>query len=133
MASIKPQYQPFGCQHLIAEARALFGSAVLSRREKQVVDLMLQSYRLDTCAEKLGLSIETLRVHRRNIYRKLDINSHLELFSLLFACLEIFTSGNQDPLLSLNQLQVATLTLPNTTNNKILGLINECPEQQPCR
>lgn len=109
--------QPTAPQALMAEARVLFASTVLSRREKQVVDLMLQSYRVDACGQKLGVSVETLRVHRRNIYRKLDINSHLELFSLFFACLEVFVPGDgQDPLPRLH-CQVVKASTPLLVSN----------------
>lgn len=118
--------QPIGCQALLSEARELFASTLLSRREKQVADLMLQSYRMDACVNKLGVSIETLRVHRRNIYRKLDINSHLELFSLFFACLDVFVPGQGvDPLLCLHHQVMKAAAVPVIPDNELSGLIYE--------
>lgn len=59
-----------------------FGSEVLTRRECEVVQLMLSGYSASAIAGLLELSVETIRVHRRNIYEKLRISSLAELFSM---------------------------------------------------
>lgn len=58
-----------------------FGSSVLTPRECEVVQLMLNGYSMLAISELLGVSVETARVHRRNIYEKLNISSLAELFS----------------------------------------------------
>ncbi len=59
-----------------------FGADVLTPRECQTVNLMLNGYSASAIAGLLGVSIETVRVHRRHIYGKLKISSLAELFSL---------------------------------------------------
>lgn len=59
-----------------------FGSDVLTPRECQVVQRMLNGHSASSIAELLSVSIETIRVHRRNIYEKLHISSLAELFAL---------------------------------------------------
>ena len=55
---------------------------LLTRREKQIVDLILQGHPTITIAERLGLSRGTIKNHRRRLYYKLDITSERELFLL---------------------------------------------------
>lgn len=55
----------------------------LTRREAQLAALILQGHSNLSAALDLGISRETVKVHRRNIYRKLDISSQAELFAAL--------------------------------------------------
>lgn len=71
----------------LADAMALFGSDILTERERGVVQLMLRGHSSKSCARELGISPTTERVHRRNIYGKLDISSQAELFKLFFDAL----------------------------------------------
>ncbi|WP_114694850.1 response regulator transcription factor [Motiliproteus coralliicola] len=71
----------------IERAIRLFGSSVLTEREHQTLQLMLRGYSSQSAAERLEISIETLRRHRKHIYQKLDIGSQAELFSLFINCL----------------------------------------------
>lgn len=64
---------------------ASFGSNVLIRREQEVASLMLGGHALAQVAERLKISYETARVHRRHIYDKLGISSLAELFSRALA------------------------------------------------
>ena len=52
-------------------------------------------------AEKLGISIETVKLHRKHAYAKLDINSQAELFYLFMEALA-HSSGDAsvDPLIA---------------------------------
>lgn len=61
-----------------------FGSDILTTQERRVVQLMLRGHSSKSCARELGISPTTERVHRRNIYAKLNISSQAELFILLF-------------------------------------------------
>ncbi|MBN3792028.1 helix-turn-helix transcriptional regulator [Burkholderia sp. Ac-20353] len=54
----------------------------LTARELDVVRLILSGRSNKEVAGKLAISAETVKVHRRNIYGKLSINSQSELFSL---------------------------------------------------
>ncbi|QXI36870.1 LuxR C-terminal-related transcriptional regulator [Pseudomonas xantholysinigenes] len=78
------------------EARRQLES-VLTARELDVVRLILSGHSNKETAIKLKLSAETVKVHRRNVYRKLDVNSQTELFSLLFLAGEDLASLQPAP------------------------------------
>lgn len=59
-----------------------FGTDHVSLREREVLELMLRGYGADTSAERLDISLETVRRHRKSIYKKLDVNSQADLFAL---------------------------------------------------
>lgn len=59
-----------------------FGGDALTIREMQVVQLILIGHSSASIALQLGVSISTIKSHRRNIYGKLQISSQAELFSL---------------------------------------------------
>lgn len=59
-----------------------FGTDHVSSREREVLELMLRGYGADTTAERLDISLETVRRHRKSIYKKLDVNSQADLFAL---------------------------------------------------
>jgi DNA-binding CsgD family transcriptional regulator len=54
----------------------------LSARELEVGRFMLSGYSSKEIARKLGISVETIKVHRKHLYAKLNINSQQELFYL---------------------------------------------------
>lgn len=56
----------------------------LTPRETQVVAQVLEGHSSDSIAKDLGISVGTVRIHRRNIYAKLQISSQQELFSIFF-------------------------------------------------
>lgn len=58
-----------------------FGCGVLTERERQVAQMVLQGHSVKSTAHELGISPETVRMHRKNLYLKLDINSQSELFA----------------------------------------------------
>ena len=57
--------------------------ARLSRREAQIAALVLQGHSNASAAVMMAISRETVKVHRRNLYAKLDISSPGELFTML--------------------------------------------------
>jgi DNA-binding CsgD family transcriptional regulator len=56
----------------------------ITTREKDVLKLLLSGFSNKEIAGKLSLSTETIKVHRRNIYTKLNIKSQSELFARFF-------------------------------------------------
>lgn len=72
-------------EHSMIEAKV---SSLLSNRitprETQVVAQVLEGHSSDSIAKNLGISVGTVRIHRRNIYAKLQISSQQELFSIFF-------------------------------------------------
>jgi DNA-binding CsgD family transcriptional regulator len=59
-----------------------FGSSLLTEREAQVINLVLHGHSTRTVAEKLSISMETVKLHRKHAYAKLEIGSQAELFYL---------------------------------------------------
>lgn len=54
----------------------------LTNREKDITSAILEGYSYKLIADKYGISIDTVRMNIRNIYRKLNVNSKGELFAL---------------------------------------------------
>jgi DNA-binding CsgD family transcriptional regulator len=59
-----------------------FGSSHLTEREAQVVNLILHGHSTKSLAEKLSISVETVKLHRKHAYAKLAVRSQAELFYL---------------------------------------------------
>jgi len=88
-----------GIDHQIALAFQTFGSSMLSPREKDVLELMLRGYGTNVSAERLGIALETVRRHRKGIYRKLDVSSQTDLFSLFINSMSCMgEAAGADPL-----------------------------------
>jgi len=71
----------------IRDALSHFGCGVLSDRELEVARLVLRGFSSKATAERLNISPDTVKVHRRHLYAKLDISSQPELFSLFIQSL----------------------------------------------
>jgi len=54
----------------------------LTGRETAIVELVLQGHSSESIGLKLNISTGTVKVHRRNVYRKLGISSQTQLLSL---------------------------------------------------
>ncbi len=59
-----------------------FGLGELSAREREVVQLVLKGHSSESIGVNLGISITTVKTHRKRAYGKLNISSQSELFSL---------------------------------------------------
>lgn len=58
-----------------------FGLGILTPREREIVEFTLKGHSPDAMGRLLGIAPGTVRIHRRNIYAKLQIKSQGELFS----------------------------------------------------
>lgn len=97
-ASHKDNKETFLESHLEC-ALSNFGSSVLTQRETQILQLVLRGYAVKYIAQKLEISPETIKHHRKNIYAKLDINSQAEMFHLFIDSLRMVTPDSPpDPL-----------------------------------
>jgi DNA-binding CsgD family transcriptional regulator len=56
----------------------------LTSREVEIGQLMLSGFSSKNIAEKLNISNETVRAHKKHIYTKLEINSQSELFAIFY-------------------------------------------------
>jgi DNA-binding CsgD family transcriptional regulator len=63
-------------------ADAIWRGLKLSAREATIVELVLQGHSSESIGLKLGISTGTVKVHRRNVYRKLGISSQMQLLSI---------------------------------------------------
>jgi DNA-binding CsgD family transcriptional regulator len=76
-----------------------FASSLLTQRERQVLFYMISGYSSALTAQRLNTSEGTIKIHRKNIHRKLDIGSQAELFSLFINCIPFAQPGHDhDPL-----------------------------------
>ena len=57
--------------------------ALLTRREGHTLGLMLRGLRIEEMAQSLGISVNTIKFHVRNILRKLGLRNRSELLRLL--------------------------------------------------
>ncbi|MFM0016382.1 helix-turn-helix transcriptional regulator [Paraburkholderia sediminicola] len=60
------------------------GRSSLTAREVEVAMLTLSGFSTRAIAEKLAISFETVRAHKKHIYTKLNVNSQSELFALFY-------------------------------------------------
>jgi DNA-binding CsgD family transcriptional regulator len=61
---------------------AAFGEGKISVRERQVLEFVLRGYSSESIAAQLGISLATVKTHRKNAYEKLNISTQAQLFSL---------------------------------------------------
>jgi len=62
------------------QATARFLEDRLTPRERDIVGLMLLGFPTLKVAERLGLSLNTIKNHKKRLYHKLDITTERELF-----------------------------------------------------
>ena len=76
-----------------------FASSLLTQRERQVLFYMISGYSSALTAQRLNTTEGTIKIHRKNIHRKLDIGSQAELFSLFINCIPFASpDSTADPL-----------------------------------
>ena len=72
----------------VDDAFADFGTAVLTNRECEVAQLILRGHSSESICFNLGISLGTVKTHRKNAYAKLEISSQSELLSLFLRSLQ---------------------------------------------
>lgn len=107
LAAHLPQRHSDDNTHLQVECTlSNFASSLLTKRERDVLLYLLRGYSSALTAEKLNTSDGTVKIHRKNIYRKLEIGSQAELFSLFINCIPFARPDEQtDPLALYQQAQ----------------------------
>lgn len=65
----------------LASALARFGKDVLTAREQEVASLILRGHSSASISTRTGIAEGTVKIHRKNLYRKLGISSQSELFA----------------------------------------------------
>jgi len=85
-------------------ALGCFGASVLTKRERQVTNLILHGHTTKKLAEVLEISPETVKLHRKHAYAKLDIRTQSELFYLFIdSLMSIDGYDSGDPLIAYSQ------------------------------
>lgn len=67
---------------VVTRADTVWRDLNLTSRETAIVELVLQGHSSESIGLKLNISTGTVKVHRRNVYRKLGISSQTQLLSL---------------------------------------------------
>ncbi len=101
-----------------------FGTSVLTRRESQVVNLILLGHSTRKLAEVLKISPETVKLHRKHAYKKLDISTQSELFHLFIDSLKSANGySGDDPLIAYQQKprQPVNLAAIRTERSSLTG------------
>jgi DNA-binding CsgD family transcriptional regulator len=65
-----------------AQADMVWRDLNLTVREASIVDLVLQGHSSESIGLKLAITTGTVKVHRRNVYRKLGISSQAQLLAI---------------------------------------------------
>lgn len=71
-----------GLQQALVAAMASFGSPLLSHREQEIALLLIQGFDSQDIAALSGISLGTVKNHRKKIYAKLHVASLSELFQV---------------------------------------------------
>lgn len=61
-------------------AFSTFGQGQLTRREQEIVRLLLAGHSTKSAARELGISDGTVKVHRKHLYQRLGVSSQAQLF-----------------------------------------------------
>lgn len=86
-----------------------FGTSLLSPREAEISRHIIRGYSNKTIARELKCSPETVKVHRKHIYAKLNIQSQGDLFALLMSALKVTpATSKEDPLIHFFAAQAAS-------------------------
>ena len=56
----------------------------LTKREREMLDLLAKGFRYKEIAEQLFISFETVRTHIHNVYEKLHVQSRTEALDKVF-------------------------------------------------
>lgn len=60
----------------------------LSTREQEILNLLSKGFRYKEIADKLNVSVETIRTHISNIYQKLQVNSRTDALNKVYGTKE---------------------------------------------
>lgn len=66
----------------LTQALCTFGQGVLTRREQEIVSLILKGHSSQSIAEQLEISVGTVKVHRKNIHGRLNTSTQSDIFTL---------------------------------------------------
>ena len=88
---------------LVEHVLANFGKDLLTKKEYQACQLLLQGYSTKNIADLMNIGYETVKMHKKNIYSKTYMSSQAELLALF---IDILQQEDLDPELDLLQQYV---------------------------
>ncbi len=70
----------------------------LTLREREIVTMVLRGHSTESIAMQLGISPGTVKIHRKNIYRKMNVSTQAELFAAFigFAAPASYSPGDME-------------------------------------
>lgn len=77
----------------IDTAKKRFGAGQLTDREREIALLVLNGHSSRSIADMIGVTQGTVKIHRKNLYRKLGISTQSELFATFLSSLTDSTAG----------------------------------------
>lgn len=83
-----------------AKPPARLGGRALSEREREVAYLILKGHSTPSISLQLNISGTTVKTHRKNLYAKLGIATHYELFAMFLESMDNSSAGPLGPLAS---------------------------------
>ncbi|SBS36226.1 HTH-type transcriptional regulator MalT [Marinomonas spartinae] len=72
----------------LKQALTTFAKGALTDREQEVLGLLLKGHSSKSIADQLGISVGTIKVHRKNIHSRLNTNNQADIFTLFLKHLE---------------------------------------------
>ena len=96
----------------------------LTLREMDVSRLMLGGYSSKGIAQKLAISVETVKAHKKHIYSKLGINSQSQLFSVFLQAQEMPVHQNDlsEKVESINSVRQSSLNQNKLNKGKLVSV-----------
>jgi len=76
------------------QALKSFASGVLTQREREITGLILRGFSSKAIADRLHISVGTVKVHRKNIHSRLNTSTQSEIFTQFIAHLNELESGS---------------------------------------
>jgi len=73
----------------IEAAMDRFGDGILTERERQIAILVLKGHSSKSIAARIDVSPGTVKIHRKNFYKKLAVSSQSELFHVFLRSLSL--------------------------------------------
>jgi len=68
--------------NLVEASRRSPGASILTRREQDILSLLVGGVDLQTAAVRLGITVNTARGYVKNLYRKLGVHNQLEMLAV---------------------------------------------------
>ncbi|MCF6192952.1 MAG: LuxR C-terminal-related transcriptional regulator [Kangiellaceae bacterium] len=97
---IETDHQP-DLRKQLETALECFGTSILTERENQMVQMILHGYSSKAIAARFNISVETVKLHRKNAYAKLDLSTQGELFNLFInSLMNVKNYEDGDPLIT---------------------------------